>query len=44
MEETLASRKMKEIDLLKNIEKSSKRFNEIFKINGYLLKENQKNF
>ena len=43
MEETLASRKMAEIDLLNNLEKiSSKVPNRILKLKGYLLKENKK--
>ena len=43
MEETLASRKMKEIDLLNNLEKiSSLISNRILKIEGFILKENQK--
>ena len=43
MEETLASRTMTEIDLIKNLEKiSSKIPNRILKIQGYILKENHK--
>ena len=43
MEETLASRKMAEIDLLNNLEKiSSVISNRILKIEGFILKENQK--
>ena len=43
MEETLASRKMAEIDLLKNLENiSSVLPNRILKVEGYILKENQK--
>ena len=43
MEETLASPKMAEIDLLKNLEKISSSFNNrILKIEGYIQKENQK--
>ena len=43
MEETLASQKMAEIDLLNNLEKiSSKIPNRILKLEGYVLKENQK--
>ena len=43
MEETLASRTMAEIDLIKNLEKiSSKIPNRILKIQGYILKENHK--
>ena len=43
MEETLASRTMAEIDLIKNLEKISSEIpNRILKIQGYLLKENQK--
>ena len=43
MEETLASRTMVEIDLIKNLEKiSSKIPNRILKIQGYILKENHK--
>jgi len=43
MEETLASPKMAEIDLINNLEKiSSKIPNRILKLQGFLLKENQK--
>ena len=43
MEETLASPKMKEFDLLNNLEKiSSVVSNRILKIEGFILKENQK--
>ena len=43
MEETLASQKMAEIDLINNLEKiSSKIPNRILKIEGFILKENQK--
>ena len=43
MEETLASLKMKEIDLLNNLEKiSSVLPNRILKIEGYILNKNQK--
>ena len=43
MEETLASPKMAEIDLITNLEKiSSKIPNRILKLEGYTLKENQK--
>ena len=43
MEETLASPKVIEIDLLKNLEKiSSKIPNRILELEGYILKENQK--
>ena len=43
MEETLASRTMAEIDLIKNLEKISSEIpNRILKIQGYFLKENQK--
>ena len=43
MEETLASPKMAEIDLLNNLEKiSSKMPNRILKVEGFILKENQK--
>jgi len=43
MEETLASPKMAEIDLLKNLEKiSSERPNRILKLEGFILKENSK--
>ena len=43
MVETLASRKMKEIDLLNNLEKISSLIpNRILKIEGYILNKNQK--
>ena len=43
MEETLASLKMKEIDLLNNLEKISSLIpNRILKVEGFILKENQK--
>jgi len=43
MEETLASQTMVEIDLIKNLEKISSEIpNRILKIQGYILKENQK--
>ena len=43
MEETLASPNMKEIDLLNNLEKiSSLMPNRILKVEGYILKGNQK--
>ena len=43
MEETLASRKMKEIDLLNKLEKISSSIpNRILKIEGYILNKNQK--
>ena len=43
MEETLASPKMAEIDLINNLEKiSSKIPNRILKVEGYILKENKK--
>ena len=43
MEETPASRKMAEIDLVKNLEKISSEIpNRILKIQGYILKENHK--
>ena len=43
MEETLASPKMKEIELLNNLEKISSLIpNRILKVEGYILKENQK--
>ena len=43
MEETLTSQKMAEIDLISNLEKiSSVIDNRILKIEGYILKENQK--
>ena len=42
MVETLASQKMKEIDLLNNLEKiSSLTPNRILKVQGYIKKENQ---
>ena len=42
MEETLASPKMAEIDLLNNLEKiSSFITNRVLKVEGYILKENQ---
>ena len=45
MEETLASLKMKEIDLLNKLEKISSLIpNRILKVEGYILKENQKEF
>ena len=45
MEETLASTKMKDIDLLNNLEKiSSLITNRILKVEGYIFKENQKEF
>ena len=41
MEETLASRTMAEIDLIKNLEKISSEIpNRILKVQGYILKEN----
>ncbi len=41
MEETLASRTMAEIDLIKNLEKISAEIpNRILKIQGYILKKN----
>jgi len=43
MEETLASLKMKQIDLLNNLEKISSLIpNRILKLEGYILKENHK--
>ena len=43
MEETLASLKMKEIDLLNKLEKISSLIpNRILKVEGHILKENQK--
>ena len=43
MEETLLSRKMAEIDLLNNLEKISSLIpNRILKVEGFILKENQK--
>ena len=43
MEETLASPKMAEIDLINNLEKiSSEISNRILKLEGFILKENQK--
>ena len=43
MEETLAFQKMAEIDLLNNLEKISSSIpNRILKLQGYILKENQK--
>ena len=43
MEETLASRKMTEIDLITNLEKISSMIpNRILKLEGYTLQENQK--
>ena len=43
MEETLASRTMAEIDLIKNLEKiSSEMPNRILKVQGYIVKENHK--
>ena len=43
MEETLASRTMAEIDLIKNLEKISSEIpNRILKIQGYILKDNHK--
>ena len=43
MEETLASRTMAEIDLIKNLEKISSEIpNRILKIEGLILKKNQK--
>ena len=45
MEETLTSPKMEEIDLLNNLEKTSSFIpNRILKLEGYILKENQKNW
>ena len=43
MEETLASRTMAKIDLIKNLEKISSEIpNRILKIQGYILKENHR--
>ena len=43
MEETLASQKMAQIDLLNNLEKISSSIpNRILKVEGYILKENEK--
>ena len=43
MEETLSSQKMSEIDLINNFEKiSSETPNRILKLEGFILKENQK--
>ena len=43
MEETLASPKMEEIDLINNLEKISSEIpNRILKLEGYILKENHK--
>ena len=43
MEETLASPKMAEIDLINNLEKISSEIpNRILKVEGFILKENQK--
>ena len=43
MEETLASPKMEEIDLIKNLEKISSEIpNRIIKLEGFILKENHK--
>ena len=43
MEETLASPKMAEIDLISNLEKISSEIpNRILKLEGYILKKNQK--
>ena len=43
MEETLASPKMAEIDLIKNLEKISSEIpNRILKLEVFLIKENQK--
>jgi len=45
MEETLAFPKMEEIDLLNNLEKISSVIpNRILKLEGYILKENQKEY
>ena len=45
MEETLASRKMKEIDLLNNLEKISSLIpSRVLKVEGSILKENQKEY
>ena len=44
MEETLASPKMAEINLINNLEKISSVIpNRILKLEGYIFKENQKN-
>ena len=43
MEETLASTKMKDIDLLNNLEKISSLIpNRILKVEGYIVRENHK--
>ena len=43
MEETLASQRMAEIDLLRNLEKISSLIpNRILKVEGFIIKENQK--
>ena len=43
MEETLPSQKMADIDLLNNLEKiSSLKSNRVLKVEGFILKENQK--
>ena len=43
MEETLASPKMAEIDLINNLEKISSNIpSRILKLEGYILKDNQK--
>ena len=43
MEETLASLKMEEIDLINNLEKISSEIpNRVLKLEGFILKENQK--
>ena len=45
MEETLAFLKMKEIDLLNKLEKISSSIpNRILKVEGFILKENQKEY
>ena len=45
MEETLASPKMAEIDLIKNLEKISSEIpNRILKLEGYIIRENQKEY
>ena len=45
MEETLASPKMTEIDLINNLEKISYKIpNRILKLEGYILRENQKEY
>ena len=45
MEETLASPKMAEIDLINNLEKISSEIpNRILKLEGYILRENQKEY